>query len=127
MPDGVLVVDQSSGKAYVIDQGQKRWIISAQAFISYGYKWDHLIPLSSTQLSAIPDGSSVLERNGSIILANGTSAVYIVDSTSGTPTRRHVTDPYSFGVAGLQWSALQSVPQSELDLFTDGNVFSCHY
>lgn len=57
-PDGTLLkaTDKST---YLIQQGRKRFIPSAQVFLSWYYQWDQVITISDQALSSYPQGEEL--------------------------------------------------------------------
>jgi hypothetical protein len=73
-PSGTLVVDRSIGSVYIIDKGTRKYV-SAPVFTSWGYSWNKIKTATSADL-ALPQGSSLDYRKGTILNANG---LYVVD------------------------------------------------
>ena len=53
--DGQLIISPSYG-VYLVENGLKRPFPSAAVFLSYSYKWSDIVPISSIELSLVPDG-----------------------------------------------------------------------
>ena len=54
-PDGTLIKD-SGFKVYLIENGKKRWIVSAATFNARGYQWDKIIIVSNEELGWYLEG-----------------------------------------------------------------------
>jgi len=50
-PDGSLLKG-SGPKVYLLENGKKKWITSAEVFVSRGYKWQDIILVSDAELAA---------------------------------------------------------------------------
>lgn len=57
--DGDLVTSPGTNSVYVISNGQKRPIASADAFNSLGYKWANIIRTNDKSISIHPDGPAI--------------------------------------------------------------------
>jgi dolichol-phosphate mannosyltransferase len=60
-PDGTLVKGRDK-PIYLLQDGQKRWFPSPQAFISWGYQWDQVITIDDTELESYPLGEPVIPQ-----------------------------------------------------------------
>jgi hypothetical protein len=57
-PDGSLLKG-SDPKVYLIENGKKRWITSAEIFILKGYDWNKVILVSDSELGLYKDGEDI--------------------------------------------------------------------
>jgi len=80
-PDGTLVKG-SSPAVYVISEGQKRPIHSAQAFSNLGYQWGNIKRIRDVELNKYEQGLVVAKTSsapeGSLIRVKNTAGVYQV-------------------------------------------------
>ena len=54
---------EGDGKVYIVQSGQRRWIMNASWIASHGYRWpDDVIAISGEQLASIPEGLAVPEK-----------------------------------------------------------------
>ncbi|MGH7156939.1 MAG: hypothetical protein ACREGG_02415 [Candidatus Saccharimonadales bacterium] len=92
-PPGTLVVDNSSGKVYLLDFDQtakqfvKRWILGPDAFTTNNYSWSVVKTASSLDLSLV-DGTPVNLRQGNMLLDGGN--IYLVDYDGSGVLKRPV-------------------------------------
>jgi len=81
------------GDAYKIEDGKKRVFADSETFSSYSYKWSDLIPLTSYQLSQIPNGPAmpynVNFRNNKFVRV--TDSVYLVENGVKRPVSDGIT------------------------------------
>ena len=56
--DGQLIISPSYG-VFLVENGLKRPFPSAAIFLSHSYKWSDLVPISSAELSLVPDGAAM--------------------------------------------------------------------
>lgn len=60
--DGDIVKLPTSPGVYVIENGLKRPVSSAEAFLSLGYKWSNIFTVSEKLLSLHPDGQPLVKQ-----------------------------------------------------------------
>lgn len=53
-PDNPLIRGQGDYKVYKLENGQKRWIKSAEAFNKLGLDWSNIAPINSMEFNAYP-------------------------------------------------------------------------
>ena len=58
-PDSILIRLGNGVKVYKIENGKKRWIKAAEAFINLGYDWNNIAPVNETELNYYPVGSDI--------------------------------------------------------------------
>jgi hypothetical protein len=107
--DGTLLKG-SGPRVYYIDQGKKRWITSARAFIRRGYSWDNIINVSDSYLNNYPDGECIPK----LIRAEGDYKVYHVIGEF----RRHIPNIEAFNAGGFSWDEIEIVTTEERDSYT---------
>lgn len=54
--DGSLIAAWPNPRVYVMHGGYRIWITSPQVFVERGYDWNHIQPISSSEMNAIPEG-----------------------------------------------------------------------
>lgn len=115
--DGSLL--SNNGAVYVVSDTKIRPIESPQAFLSKGYKWNNIIPVSNTELSLHERGELLRENDlypdGSLLLAPG-GAVYRLEKGF----RRYIPSPLIFE-AKYKWEHLIPVSQAVVDSYPKGN------
>lgn len=57
--DGELIQAYGDAKVYVISNGLRRWIKTADSFAKFGYKWDNIIVTSSSTVALHPLGDDI--------------------------------------------------------------------
>ncbi len=85
--DGELIKPNNSSAVYIIDQGKKRLITSAEIFENMGYQWNNIITVNTKIINSYEEGlpftiEPINETIGTI--ATGTTAT--LDNTSTTST-----------------------------------------
>ena len=104
-----LVKTASSPKVYYItEKNFKRWIPTAEIFLSYGNRWQDILTIPQNQLNAIPDN---------ILIKLPTSPkVYKLENN----TKRWITTADAFNRNGFKWDEVAPVNQTELDYYQTG-------
>ncbi|MBU1102667.1 cohesin domain-containing protein [Patescibacteria group bacterium] len=126
--NGSLLRASNSDKVYLIENGQKRWVPSAEVFISNGYSWSNIVIVEPSALSQYPDGPNVLLSTSSIlegglIRAQGDIDVYIVKYVGTKKFKRLILSPSVFNsYQHLKWSDIKDVDKSIVDSFTTSEL-----
>lgn len=58
-PDGTLLKSSDAPEVYVIRNGNKVWIKSAEEFNAAGYKWDNILLISKEKIDSYNTGSTI--------------------------------------------------------------------
>lgn len=58
-PDNILIKLESDPKVYKLENGQKRWIQTAEAFNRLKFNWSKIAPVNSVELNFYPTGSII--------------------------------------------------------------------
>lgn len=59
LSEGLLVQSAGDPKVYYIQSGQKRWIISEQAFLAQLFRWSDITQIDSRRLAAYTEGPNI--------------------------------------------------------------------
>lgn len=59
-PDSLLIRTIGDDKVYKIENGQKRWIKTAEVFNRLGYDWSKIAPVNQTELTAYFSGGPIV-------------------------------------------------------------------
>jgi endonuclease YncB( thermonuclease family) len=114
--DGALLSNR--GAVYVISDGARRPIESANTFLQKGYKWSNVIAVSDSELAPHPMGailtSGDIHPNGSLLVRPG-GEVYVIKNGQ----RRYIPSPLIFE-ARYRWESLIDVSESYLNTYTQG-------
>jgi len=119
--DGTLTRTTDNGNVYLLQNGTKRWLRSAEIFASYGFDWSAVYPVTHAMMHAIPDQP--------LIRLAGTDEVHVLNEHG---YRRHIRtleflDSYGFTLADIaEVSELDfwSYPKGDLILLTgDDQVY----
>jgi hypothetical protein len=117
-PDGTLL--KASGPQIDLMQGhERRWIPDPQTFNYMGLDWSAIQTIADSDWNAIAVGPPFPSRSDGTILRGPVGppfgepepAVYVMQSGQ----RRLIPDPATFNALGYNWSAIQSVLDSDLD------------
>ncbi len=112
-PDGTLVYTANHSGIILIENGQRRGIMRADIFNSYGYQWN-LVRNPTTYDNSLPVGADLDSfREGSLLEYQG--HVYVVDVTQGgVVQKRGVASWDTFVGLGYSVNEIMSVPLAEL-------------
>jgi len=114
--DGSLISNR--GKVYVVSDGNRRHIDTANTFIQKGYKWGNIVSVSDAELGVHPEGEILRSAdnypNGSLILAPDRK-VYVLREGK----RRWVPSPLIFE-ARYKWESIIPVSQEIINSYTEG-------
>lgn len=58
-PVNNLIKLERGYKVYLLQNGVKRWIKTAAAFIRRGYRWQDIAPVNQTELNSYPEGAAI--------------------------------------------------------------------
>lgn len=106
-PDGTLLRASDAAEVYVIRDGNKVWVKSAEEFNAAGYKWSDVKVVSGEVLKAV--GSVKLIR------VAGDPRVYVLHNSKKT----HVKSAEEFNAAGYKWENIVLVSQAEIDSYAE--------
>ncbi len=59
LPEGILAQAPGDPRVYFIQDGQKRWVVSEQAFLTQGFRWSDIAVVEPQQLAASPEGAAI--------------------------------------------------------------------
>ena len=100
---------------YLIDNSQKRRIISADAFDSCKYNWASVVSVEQSVIDQYVNGADFNGCTTEIILVKtaNDSAVYQISKG----TKRHLPSIEVFNSYGYAWSGIQTITQAQLDAY----------
>ncbi len=117
--DGSLLKSTGSDKVYTIENGQKRWITTAETFVSSGYQWKNIVIVMDFELNIFPNGENIanssLKPNGSLLKGSG-NEVYLIENGK----KRWITTAEVFASKGYKWEDVIIVENFELSLYPEG-------
>lgn len=130
--DGILLAD-SVGKIYVMNNNTKQHISSPAVFEGYGFNWGQPLRATDSELALIPEGEALkvvkYQRDRVLISPTGSPAVYVVDKTG---VLRYIPSPFIFDKLKYRWDQIIKLPPTIFSqyqiganrLFQDGTVVS---
>ena len=126
-PNGHIVVKSpENDKIYLLVDGQKRWISSAEVFISYGLVSGSEATISAQELAQYPTGSDIIQPSiteGSLIRARDDFKVYIIKP----PFKRHIFNPVVFNMYGhLRWEDIVEVDPEVVSSYITSDLYRSH-
>jgi len=115
--DGTLMSHDDT--VYVIANGKRRPIVSADVFQSKGYAWSNIISVSAPEINLHVQGKPLTKDSplpdGSVI-QGPENKMFLIDEGN----RRYIPSPNIFR-SRFDWSDVISVTQAKLDAFPRGN------
>ena len=121
--EGSLV--QGSGDAvFVIKDGKRCGIPSAEVFNASGFKWDKVIKISDVDLKAIPEGPAIeapikpypKAKDGDLIKGSGDGIFLIKDGK-----RCGFTSAEAFNGKGYKWDKVVKISDTDLEAIPEGD------
>lgn len=119
--DGSLLKSTKSDKVYAIENGQKRWITTAETFVSSGYQWKNIVIVADFELDIFPSGENIvnsntnLKSNGSLLKGSG-NEVYLIENGK----KRWIITADVFNSKGYKWEDVIIVENFELSSYPEG-------
>lgn len=95
------LIKGSGPSIYLLQNGQKRFIPSAEVYFSYSQNWNYYVAISDSRLNDYPNGPDLLFREGTLVKASNNVNVYQIEYPSST--KRFITSPDVFLGLGYQW------------------------
>jgi len=118
--DEGLLVKGSDDAVYLIEAGERRWITDAQTFECRGLDWNAIQTISDAQLNSISRGQDFPSRTNGTLLKGSGPAVFIMQDCQ----RRWITSPEIFNSLGLDWAAIQTISDRDLEAIPRGTDLS---
>ena len=106
--NGTLLRVSDAPEVYVIKNGNRIWIRTAEEFNAAGYSWADIKIISLEALGQI--SSSVV-----LIRATGDPKVYVIENNK----RKHISSVAAFNAAGYSWADIKVVSAAEVDAYLE--------
>jgi hypothetical protein len=103
--DNTLLKANNDVKVYAIQNNHKHWIRTAEIFNSYGFKWSDIQSVSASDLIAIPDAN--------LMKTASDPSVFLISNNY----KRHIPSPLVFDSYNLNWNAIATINQTEMDSY----------
>ncbi|MCA9347197.1 hypothetical protein KC930_01290 [Candidatus Saccharibacteria bacterium] len=117
--DSIRNLVSSNGGTYLIQNDTKRAFPNEETFFSYSYSWANVLPVTSAELSLIPDGPpmayNVNFRNG-LLVTSKTGGMFIV----ANGTKRAFPSEAIFLSYGYKYTDALKISDAEISLIPDG-------
>lgn len=115
----VKVVDEPT--VFIIMDGKKRGIVSAEVYSRLFRSWDGI--QSFLSLDGIPDGQ-VINENTQLIKYQNNPTVYLVDHENGRTVKRGFVSEAVFNKYSFDWNKIITLPASMQNTIPDGTSIS---
>lgn len=116
-PNGILLKATNNPKVYYIENGKRRSIESPNMLRSQ-FRWEDLVVSTPVEVDAIPIGTQMTYRDGSLLSNNG--AVYVISDGA----RRPIESASTFLQKGYKWSNVIAVSDDELAPHPQGSMLT---
>jgi len=122
-PNNSLLRSITTGKTYVLLDGQLRYISSLDVFAKYGYKWENVINVSQEELDGYEIGddlgvSAGAIVEGSVVKSSDNPTVYLIEEGK----KRPFATGQAFLGAGHEWSDIVIVSIASLSALEEGEA-----
>lgn len=118
--DGLLIRNPATGAVYLLEDGKKRGITSLFAAGTRRFRLAEAVNVNSTELGLVPDGAVLDAREGTLIKAPDSPAIYIIDEEAGASRKRLVANPAAMLAFGLDKSPVHTVSAAQASAYPDG-------
>ncbi len=118
--NGVLIKEAASDKVYLIENGEKRHIITPLAASTNGLSLAHVYEVGSVEISALNTGAPINIKEGTILKSSNSPSVYIIDETTSGYERRFIPSASVMSTFGLKFDQVQIISQDLLSAYTAG-------
>lgn len=116
-PSGVTLYRvEGSPRVYVVKEGKREWIKTAEEFIAAGYNWGDIIATTAEILAAIPD---ITVYPGTLLYrAEGDTRVYVVKDN----IKQWIKTAEEFNSKGYKWADIIITTPSVIAGIPEGTV-----
>lgn len=125
LPEGTLV-KSASEKVYIIENGLKRWIKTADVFNRFKYSWGNINIVSNNILDDIPPGNDISDNfqyPDGTLLKGSAPQVYILELKQ----KHWIPSPEIFTTKGFKWQNIVQVSDQTLNNIKKGQDISMDY
>lgn len=116
--EGTLI--SSSGRVYLIENGQKRWILSPTTLNKQAPK-SPIYNVSETEATNYVDGESIFTQHNPGDLVENNGNVYLLSDSNGQVVKRHILSPAVMSSYGYKWSQLSKISNIEANSYADSS------
>lgn len=120
-PNGTLIKSSDSATVYVIDDGKKRPVPSAEIFASHGYDFARVAVVSGSMLATFTDASGGLGFGAGTLIKGTNPEVYLVDSRG---EKHHITSVENFLALGYNFNSVHALTDGDLASYTTGTALT---
>jgi len=119
LTDGTLIASPESG-VFLLEEGEKHPIESAQVFKSYGYHFSNVKMITEEDLNSIPSTDPLPIASGSLVSPKGSPKVYVVENGM----KRYVPSPKTLMDAGYTFDHVMTISQESADRHPTGDDYT---
>jgi len=119
----LLIRLEGNEKVYLIENGEKRWIVNSTTFNYLGYDWNDIAAIDVEDFSEYPEGNKleviITSSDGSLVRGSD-DKVYLIENSQ----KRWITSPQAFSENGYRWEDIKTVNDDEIFSYATGNGIS---
>lgn len=113
-PTVTLLRATGDPKVYVIENGKKKWIQTAEEFNQKGYNWSQIQDVSASEIAQYPDVTVEVI----LIRLIGDPKVYVIENGK----RKWIKTAEEFVKAGYDWNAITEITAEQLAAYPEVSV-----
>lgn len=113
------VIKGTGNEIYLLQNGQKRHILTVEIFGSYYRSWGYYATISATRIDDYPNGPDLLFKQGTLIRPWGYSTVYQIENPNSF--KRHITTTDIYLGLDYDWDDLVGTDISIANLHSSGS------
>ncbi len=116
LPNNSLIRRIGSKNVYLVENGKKYWIPTAERFKTFGYKWSNIKIVSNDFTNEIRDGV-LTYKTGSLVKSSRYPFVWLLESDATLDNgnkRKWIPNANIFTKCGFKWSNIVTIPESEI-------------
>ncbi len=110
LQDGKLVRAKGRPDVFRIEDGEKRHVLSPEAFRLNNFKWENIQEVEPEEVDALPESYGVDIPEGTPVKGRG-PAVFVTSEEGLCP----VASPQAFEAVGLHWEDVVPVPEETIN------------
>ena len=117
--DSGSLIKGTGSKIYLLENGEKKWIATAEAFVFNGYDWNEVITVFDEELDLYPNGKNVYAsniKNGNFVKSNNNEKVYLIENGK----KRWISTAEIFMRKGYDWKKIVIISEKELEIYEEG-------
>jgi hypothetical protein len=104
--DLALIKTPGDNRVYMVTNGVRRWVRTAEVFQKSGYRWEDVKTVTTKELAVYPATNLVRGSDGKVYTVSGN-------------VRQWVATPQAFTRRGFKWAEVQKVSDQEITAYRE--------